>query len=110
MNDLYSLTLLLALIAGSAGAILAVMWSLEVALPHAVRSRARLIVPFCLLATLLPASLSMALHFTYGHDPGSTEPMNLLAFIHHHKAYWFVAILCVLMLLAIIYKFPGQRN
>lgn len=110
MVSLYSLSLLTAMIFGTLGVLIAALTMLKVPLHPRIASRTRVITIVCLPAALAPALLSLIVHFNYGHGPTAVEPMSLLRFVTHHKAYWIVMILCLLMALSLTFQPDGSRT
>ena len=98
MDTIYSLSLLVALIAGGGGCAAALAAALAARRARTERpwlSRACLL---CGLVSLIAGLLSILVHMTYGHGPRSLEPMTVTGFFLFHKAYWAVLVLTLLSL------------
>jgi H+/Cl- antiporter ClcA len=90
MDTVYSLFLLVSLIAGSLGAII---FTLVTTLPERAgkfQSRVATAALICGVAALLAGIISVSVHLVFGHGQGSIAPMTTSQYFGHHKAYWFV--------------------
>ena len=108
MDSIYSLSLLLSLIAGGTGA---AMFILVAALPARAQKSSlnpALLALGCGLAAVLFGATSLLVHLVFGHGPGTAEPMTIEQFFEHHKAYWLVLVLTVLAFSA--WRFTGGED
>lgn len=99
MDTVYSLSLLVALVAGGLGAALSVVLMRKARIGH---HRNRRMLPLVLISgiiALLSGAASVAVHSYFGHGQDSAEPMEFTQFIMHHKAYCLVFALCLLAFL-----------
>lgn len=95
MDTVYSLFLLLSLIAGGFGA---TIFLLVVLRPNQVRKfgpRVAVASLVCCVIALFFGLISVSVHLVFGHGPDSVAPMATGAFFGHHKAYWVVLIFTV---------------
>jgi len=96
MDSIYSLSLLLSLIAGGLGAII---FALVAVRPNQARKFGPGVVlgPLvCGAIALLSGVISVLVHFIFGHGPDSVAPMSTWQFFWHHKSYWFVLLFTLL--------------
>jgi len=91
--DFYSLTLLLALLAGGLAVAAAVAGLLRPRREATASFRAKTAAQGLATAAVALALVSAASHLVGGHGPGSPEPMQLGEFVRGHPAYPLVAVL-----------------
>jgi hypothetical protein len=109
IDALYSLALLIALVVGGLGAIIFVVFMLSRRDWLGTNNRFSVILPICGILALFFGFVSGLVHFIFGHGSESTDPMLPLQFIAHHKAYWIVLALCVLLFAGWIIS-PGRGS
>ena len=97
MDAIYSLALLIALVAGGLGAFIFVITMLSGRNWIRTYTKLSLITPICGVVALLAGFVSGLVHLSFGHGPESDEPMLPLQFLTHHKAYWLVLTLCFML-------------
>jgi hypothetical protein len=110
MDSIYSLFLLLSLIASGLGATIFLLVVLQ---PNKVRKfgpRLALASLVCCATALLFGIISVSVHLVFGHGPDSVAPMTIGAFFGHHKAYWFVLFFTVLGFSAWRFAAPRRRS
>ena len=98
MDFLYSCSLLISLVGGSAAmliGILAMVWR------EAGLSLIRAGLPAVALAAL-GLVVSVAVHWHWGHGPTSVEPMDVALFVDSHVAFQAAAIIMVLGLILVL--------
>lgn len=100
MDTIYSLTLLVSLVAGVLGTVYCLLERNRLQSKGAARDRALLIVLSFAMVTSFAGAASLVVHRAYGHGAESREPMSLLHFFAQHRAYWIVLALCLLLFVA----------
>lgn len=109
MDLVYSIFLLIALVADGLGILAAVgeMWARSGRSQFATRRRR--LVPVCIVIACLSGLISALAHLVFGHGPEAAEPMLPGQFFASHPAYWLVGVLSV-VLLAIWLTFHGRAG
>jgi hypothetical protein len=92
MDDVYSLTLLIALVCSAAGALSGAI--------SVFKSKAvfRLIAIWAGVFGVFFGVVSFGVHLRFGHGPESPEPIALGLFLRVHPAYGVVLLLCLVAL------------
>lgn len=87
-DQLYSLTLLVALVAAGVGVVgaLGLLWRRR----SVLRRRSGAVARICGLAALTFGLLSLAVHLAFGHRPGTAEALGPVAFFEAHPAFLVV--------------------
>ena len=96
MDSIYSLSLLLSLIAGGLGA---AIFALVATQPEQVRKigpRVALAALACGATAMLSGVISVLVHLVFGHGSDSIAPMTMSEFFRHHNAYWLVLLFTLL--------------
>ena len=101
MDLLYSVSLMVALVAGAVGASVAAftLWRPDVsASPKGLRRRVSSIrvAVGALALGALSLVISAAVHRWWGHGPASAAPMDVARFIFEHEAFVVVAVVLVI--------------
>lgn len=112
MDFIYSLMLLIALIAGGLGALPLVLLMVQPKPMYRVLLRTSRLALICGAVSLVFGLLSALVHFSFGHGPGSSEPMQVPHFLWHHKSYWLVLALVLLSCCAglMLSRIPPSSN
>lgn len=96
MDAVYSLSLLISLVAGTLGTTVFILVAAQSGRPRKSDAKvAQAAIVFGATA-LLFGMISVSAHLDFGHGPDSDAAMTTLEFFGHHKAYWLVLILIVL--------------
>lgn len=96
MDSIYSLSLLLSVVAGGLGAALFILVAAQPSQPRMSGPKV-VLAAFVFGATALSLGIiSVLVHLIFGHGSESDAPMTTVEFFGHHKAYWLVLVLTVL--------------
>ena len=96
MDSIYSLSLLLSVVAGGLGAALFILVAAQPSQPRIPGPKAALAAFVFGVTAVSFGIISVLVHLVFGHGPESDAPMTTVEFFWHHKAYWLVLILIVL--------------
>lgn len=96
MDAVYSLSLLISLVAGTLGATIFILVAAQSSRPRKFGAKLALAAIVFGATALLFGMISVLVHLNFGHGRNSDAAMTTLEFFGHHKAYWLVLILIVL--------------
>lgn len=88
MDLLYSYLLLISLVVGGAGTVVALISLRALPGPERWRSSYPGACLVCGLTALASGSTSAIVHLYFGHSPSTPEPMRPWEFALFHKAFW----------------------
>jgi len=97
--DLYSITLLLSLVAGGLAVAAAVAGLLRPRREATASFRAKAVAQGLATAAIVLGLISAGVHLIGGHGPESSEPMQIIEFVRGHPTYPLAAVLAAAALL-----------
>lgn len=95
MDAVYSLTLLFAVAIGGLGTLLFLRVVTLASSSRQSGNGLASVALVCGLAAMLCGMLSASVHLVFGHGSDALEPMSMMRFFSHHKAYWLVLALAL---------------
>jgi hypothetical protein len=99
MDFLYSCSLLISLVAGSAAVLIGIFAMLRI-WPLAPLIRTGLLA---VALAVLGLAISVAVHWRFGHSSTSAEPMGVARFVGSHPAFLMASIIVVVGLVVVLY-------
>lgn len=105
MDFIYSSSLLISLLAGSAGALIGVLALLGSKAGRSLIGAGLSAVALALLALVI----SVVVHWQWGHGPTSASPMNAADFVGAHTAFLVSGVIIVVGLVVLLYVRQRQR-